>query len=109
MPKVTPKIWRDLKDYSRPEIKVLCYMLTGHAKLKRHMSLMEIEDSPLCDCGEGDEETVYHFLGECPAFSTIRYNIFGYHFLRVDQMSELKLRDILKFVKKTGKFEEIVQ
>ena len=109
MPKVTPNIWKELRKYSRVEIKVFCYLLTGHAKLKRHMTLMEIENSPMCDCGEGDEETVYHFLGECPAFNTIRYNIFGYHYLGTDQMSSLSLEHIMKFVRKTGKFDEIVQ
>ena len=69
---------------------------------------MELEDHSLCDCGEGDEETVYHFLGECPAFSTIRYNIFGQHYLHTDQLRDLKTSDILKYVKKTGRFDEIL-
>ena len=69
---------------------------------------MDIDDNPLCDCGEGDEETVYHFLGECPAFNRIRFDIFRNHYLKTDQLKDLKLKDIMKFVKKTGKFDKII-
>ena len=108
MPKVNSKIWKCLRAYNRIEIKVLCYILTGHAALKRHLTLMDTEETSLCDCGEGDEETVYHFLGECPAFNNIRYNIFGYHYLNTDQVSSLKIKDIIKYLKKTGRFDEIL-
>ena len=47
----------------------------------RHLTVMKIQKDPLCRaCGE-QEETSFHFLGECCANMQIRYSIFGAHLM----------------------------
>jgi len=51
----------------RRELKILVGLLTDHITLNRHLTVMKIQEDPLCPaCGE-QEETSLHFLGECYA------------------------------------------
>ncbi|KAJ8980825.1 hypothetical protein NQ317_018405 [Molorchus minor] len=62
---------------SRETLNQLVGILTGHCKLRRHLSLLGIEEDPTCPrCGE-DDETSYHFVGQCEAFKRLRFAIFG--------------------------------
>ena len=45
-------------------MKRITQMLTGHSTLQRHLYLMKMEDSPICQNCLEDEETVEHFLTE---------------------------------------------
>ena len=40
---------------------------TGHCSLNSYLHRFGLADSPLCECGTG-EETVEHFLLECPLY-----------------------------------------
>ena len=70
--------------------------------------MMGIEDDDRCEqCEEDDtEETVEHFLCECPAFGRSRRNSLGNISLNIDELPNLSLNKILKFVKSTKRFEE---
>jgi len=47
----------------RRELKILVGLLTGHITLNRHLTVMKIQEDPLCSaCGE-QEETSFHFFG----------------------------------------------
>ena len=80
-------------------------MLTGHAALRRHLFLMKMEDDPICENCLEDEETVEHFLAECPAFATERYNTLGNMFLKQKDLPTLKINQILSFIKATKRFD----
>ncbi|KAJ8977435.1 hypothetical protein NQ317_009688 [Molorchus minor] len=62
-PDPTRSIW--ILGRSRETLNQLVGILTGHCKLRRHLSLLGIEEDPTCPrCGE-DDETSYPFLGQC--------------------------------------------
>lgn len=66
---------------------------------------MKIIDSPICEhCGE-TEETVEHYLRECPAFGRIRQEIIGRQILQQEELSRLSVQDILNFTRETGRFD----
>ncbi|KAJ8981702.1 hypothetical protein NQ317_003423 [Molorchus minor] len=49
---------------SQETLNKLVGILTGHCKLRRHLSLLGIEEDPTCPrCGE-DDETSYHFWSD---------------------------------------------
>nr|CAI5821412.1 unnamed protein product [Callosobruchus analis] len=53
-----------LRNQGRWALRNLVGILTGHCRLRRHLSLLGIEEDSLCmGCGEADE-TAYHFLAE---------------------------------------------
>ncbi|KAJ8915461.1 hypothetical protein NQ315_003224 [Exocentrus adspersus] len=66
-----------LLNLGRKALNQMVGILTGHCRLRRHLHLMGIEESPLCpECGEG-EDTPIHLLGHCIAFGRLRYKVFG--------------------------------
>ena len=62
---------------SRADLRILTGLLTGHADLNRHLTLMQILTDAVCPWCQEDEETVLHLLGECNALSAKRVYILG--------------------------------
>jgi ribonuclease HI len=96
-----------LLNHDRGTLRVLLGILTGHCPLNRHMFRMKIRNSPECEqCGEGEEETVEHFLCSCPSYSLHRLHCFGSQSLFEDQLSTLRIPDILAFIRRTNRFRD---
>jgi len=52
---------------SRKDLKILVGLLTGHNMLNWHLTLLKIEEDPMCPlCGE-EYDTSLHLLGRCGA------------------------------------------
>ena len=81
-------------------------VLTGHFRFNRHLHLMSLVDSALCDqCGEA-EETALHYIGECPAFARLRILHLGSDHLTYDEVANLRVSDIVGFTQHTGRFDQ---
>lgn len=52
---------------SRSTSAKIVQLRTGHCELNSYLHRFGLADSPLCECGTG-EETVEHFLLECPLY-----------------------------------------
>ncbi|KAJ8919463.1 hypothetical protein NQ315_016563 [Exocentrus adspersus] len=75
-PDMSKTVW--LLNLGRRALNQMVGILTGHCRLRRHLHLMGIEESPLCpECGEG-EDTPIHLLGHCIAFGRLRHKVL-YH------------------------------
>ena len=99
MPNAGIKIWNTLQNLNRRQMKVMSHMLTGHCVLKYHLNNMKIEGSPTCEqCDTGEQESAFHFIGQCPKFNNIRYDIFRTQFLTESQLQHIKVRSILRYV-----------
>ena len=86
------------------DLTLITGIMTGHCQLNSHLSTIRVARSSTCvSCLEG-EETAEHFMCSCPAFSGIRYRIFGVHLLDNSSLKELPLEKVLSFIKKTGRF-----
>ncbi|KAJ8971537.1 hypothetical protein NQ317_014969 [Molorchus minor] len=91
---------------SRETLNQLVGILTGHCKLRRHLSLLGIEEDPTCPrCGE-DDETSYHFVGQCEAFRRLRFAIFGSGTLSREKLVSLGWSDVLTFIRTSGRLSE---
>jgi len=74
---------------SRADLRILTGLLTGHADLKRHLTLMQIQTDAVCPLCQEDEETVLHLLGECSALSALSaksLSILGYTYLTYEKL-----------------------
>jgi ribonuclease HI len=92
----------------RTAISGLVGILTGHCRLKRHLALLGIENSPLCPgCGEEDE-TSFHFLARCEALGRLRYLIFGTERLEEADLKEIGWTDALDFIRRSGRLSRQV-
>ena len=105
IPNITNKIWTQITKLSRTNIKRIVQMLTGHATLQRHLFLMKMEEDPTCQNCLEEEETVEHFLTECPAFARERYHTLGNMFLKKEDLPSLKIKKILNFIDETRRLE----
>jgi len=47
---------------SRANLRILTGLLTGHADLNQHLTLMQIQTDAICPVCQEDEETVHHLL-----------------------------------------------
>jgi len=91
----------------RRELKILVALLTGRITLNRHLTVIKIQEDPLCSaCGE-QEETTYHFLGECYANMQIRYSIFGAHLMQPAELHKVEPSTLLRFARATKRFSKL--
>jgi len=57
------KLSRYALSLPRRELKILVGLLTGHITLNRHLTVMKIQEDPLCLAFGEQEETSLHFFG----------------------------------------------
>ena len=78
-------------------ITTLCYLLTGHNHLNRHLTLMQRTTDALCPLCEEDDETSLHFLGRCNLY-------FGAPFLEPKDLRQVHWITLLRFAKTCKRF-----
>ena len=107
LPKVGNKMWKQLSNYPRSRMNLITQLYTGHTTLKRHLNVMAIEEDGRCEQCEEEftEETVEHFLTDCPAFARNRQQTLGNISFSAELLPRLPLSKIVRFVNQTKRFE----
>ena len=78
--------------------------MTGHANLKRHRYIMDMEDNPLCvKCGM--EETAIHLITECPGYVGLRIATIGRPRVEEKRIREFPIYKILSFAEGTERWK----
>ena len=96
---------------NRSGFRTATHLITGHAGLNYHLHKMTVIDSPICPSCEIEEETVSHFLGQCPAHALTRMEFFNtFYDSLLNIFKHNNILNIVKFANKTGRFqrEEII-
>ena len=106
LPEINSKFWKQLKRYPRHMMNRITQLYTGQSLLQKDLHKIGLADSPTCEQCLEEEESVEHYLCECPAFATPRYNNLGGQAIKKEELQHLKLRKILAFVKDSKRFEE---
>ena len=88
----------------RTDLRILVGLLTGHADLNRHLTLMQIRTDTVCPLCQEDEETVLHLLGECSALVVKRANILGSPYLCYEELGKMHWRALLRLAKASQRF-----
>ncbi len=70
----------------------ICQVLTGHANTNEHLFRIKLADSPGRQHFRYQEETIEHFLGNCPRFNKLRLDIFGNNTIRSKDFHTLNLK-----------------
>ena len=65
---------RYLSTHNRRLESLYLRLRAGHSRLQDHMHLLNLSESPCCDCGL-QRETPDHILLHCPKYSTSRENM----------------------------------
>ena len=88
-------ILRRDKDY----LRLLTQLVTGHGNIGYHRYLMNIENSPNCDCGE--VQTAVHLITECPILIGYRIQILGRPLINEEDIRSYSFYKILRLVRQT--------
>ena len=90
---------------SRNNYRAAVQLITGHAALNYHLHKMTLVDTKICPHCEYADETVGHFLGQCPAFAQLRGEIFNTYYASLqDIFDDNSILEIVKYAAKTKRF-----
>jgi hypothetical protein len=93
----------DLLRLSRPQLKVVVAILTGHAPVRRHLNIMgSFDGDPTCRFCRMETETVQHIICCCEVFACQHYNIFGRLIAEPKDISTASVRDLCLFIRGTA-------
>jgi hypothetical protein len=93
----------DLLRLSRPQLKMVVAILTGHDPVRRHLYIMGLFDGdPTCRFCRIETETVQHIICCCEALARQRYNVFGRLIAEPKDISTASVRDLCLFIRGTG-------
>jgi len=95
-----------LLSLKRRDLQLISGVVTGHCTLNSHLRTLRIINSPTCGRCLEEDETAEHFLCSCPSYSTLRHKILGEYEIESSMLTEVELKDILTFAKRTGRFRE---
>lgn len=91
----------------RWSLRGVIQVITGHGNIGKHRHIMGMANSPTCQmCLSGDDETVEHFVCDCPRYRQTRINIFDEEptsirlIVRQNQLGKLA-----RYIKKTKRLE----
>ena len=110
------RMWRDkfskeVTKLNRGNLRRATQILTGHAALNYHLNKYKPETiSKTCPHCLVEEETVNHFLGQCPRWSLQRGAFFNSYYLSSSEIADsFPLSTILNFTNDTKRLKDITR
>ena len=92
---------------NKSSYRTILHMITGHCGLNKHLYTINRSHSKMCPNCEESEETVEHFLGQCPATALLRGNTFYNHYMTSrDIFKRYSLSTITKFIRLSNRFSD---
>ena len=88
----------------RKDLRILIGLLTGHADLNRHMTLIRVRPDPMCPLCQEEEETTLNLLGRCKALSFTRFTHLGLYHMDFNELCNIRWPLLLKLAKASGRF-----
>ena len=110
-PRLFSILWREkfakeLIKMNRKDLRVATQLLTGHAALNYHLNKLHCIAKPTCPLCEADDETVSHFLGQCPMLGNLRADLLNtYYTTASDIVDRYSLAQIVKYANRTKRLE----
>ncbi len=102
------RLWRDnfskeITNLNRKDLRVATQFLTGHAALNYHLNKYKPNETPkTCPHCLVEDETVNHFLGQCPKWSLQRSAYFNSYYMSSSEIvDKFSLSTILRYINST--------
>ena len=93
--------------YNRKKYRTAVHLISGHCTLNKHLHTIQKVNSSICSNCQLEDETVAHFLGQCPSTSTHRSNFFHDYAMDITEIfNNFPLTTIINFSTKTQRFKE---
>ena len=93
----------NLLKLSRPQLKMIVAILTGHTPVRKHLCVMGLfEGDPTCGFCKMEAETVQHIICYCEVLAHRRYNVFGRLIAKPKDISTTSIKDLCLFIRGAG-------
>ena len=91
---------------NRKQYSTAIRTMTGFIGLNYHLHKIKLSTTDCCPRCGASPETVNHFLGQCPAFTTIRGECLGAFYTNISDIFEQhSLTSILKYITRTKRLQ----
>jgi len=88
----------------RKMLRLIEGVYTGHNCLNKHLSVLELINSPKCgNCNEADK-TALHYLCYCSHYGAVRTRIWGKPFLHPSVVLHITVRNLLRLLTSSRRF-----
>ncbi len=94
---------KQLINWPRRDIRLFINTLTGQTGLKKLLFAANKIETPICECGAAVEGNL-HYLTECERYARIRYDTFKTDILNDEDLKNIRLIDIVRYIRRTGRF-----
>lgn len=95
---------------NRSDFALLFYFVTGHNYLFGHYHMTRDNMAACRFCGNSrQKETSIHIIEDCENFDNARYEVFEFRQFKLSNMRNVKLSDVLEFLKKAEISDYIVK
>ena len=105
-------MWRDkfdptLRKLKRGKLRLATQFLSGHAAVNYHLNKFKpLTISKTCPHCLYEDETVTHFMGKCPKWSSMRGAYFNTFFSNITEIVDNHgLNDIINYINATKRLE----
>ena len=90
---------------NRDNYRTALHLITGHCALNKYLHRINRSNTNLCPLCDLAEETVSHFLGQCPATAELRNEYLADYYLNIsDIFKNNKITTIINFTNRTKRF-----
>ncbi|KAL5258270.1 hypothetical protein ACHWQZ_G013047 [Mnemiopsis leidyi] len=113
MPPHFRTVWREsytksLSNLGKNKLRAATQYLTGHCELNYHLNKYKPKSiSKICPHCSMEEETMNHFIGQCPMWFNRRGRFFNCHYASVSEIADrFPLRKIVGYICSTNRFNQ---
>ena len=96
--------------HNRKKYRTAVQLISGHCTLNKHLHTIQKVNSSICSNCQLEDETVSHFLGQCPSTSTLKSDFFHDYTINITDIFYLisfhSLPTIINYSTKTQRFKE---
>jgi len=106
------KHMKQLAELPRRQGAMLTHLRSRHIALNAFLHRIQAIESPECEhCERGEEETIRHYLFECPAWNTARRQLVQAVGRQAESLSHLlndknALHSLMRYINSTGRFRK---
>ena len=92
---------------NRKDYRTATHLISGHCGLNKHLHTIKRSSTKICPNCEAADETVAHFLGQCPATAQLRGNMFQDYYMSInDIFNNNSIANIINYVKRTNRLSD---
>ena len=114
MPPHFRTVWRSsytksLSNLGKNKLRAATQYLTGHCELNYHLNKFKPHSIPkLCPHCDMDDETINHFIGQCPMWFNKRGRYFNCYYTSVSEIADnFHLDKIVGYICSTNRFNQL--